>query len=163
MDERLPNRRAFLTSASILAIGGLTGCASGGPESPGQRGSPQSTPSGTNQTTQSGQNQTQNQTQGGNVPKSAIATSNHRVITVDEEVVGEVAITNEADRTTEDFRVGMDWLDQQGNYLGTSDIVGSLMDPGETWVARRWAWLELENPEQVASTRRSSRWTRGRR
>lgn len=150
-DKQYCDRRSLLASASIFTLGGLAGCFSGAePENAAQQGSPNTTDQQTPTQTQS-----QNQSQGGNVPKSALTTSNTRVLTVDGDVVGEVAITNEGNARTDSYRVGMDWLDEQGNYLATSDIDGVFHESGETWVARKWAWLELENPEQVASVEAS--------
>lgn len=57
----------------------------------------------------------------------------------------------EGDTQTESFRIGVDWLNDKGEYMATSDIYGLFLDPGEQWIARTPAWLDVENPENIGS------------
>lgn len=84
-----------------------------------------------------------------------LSLSNPRVMTIDagfgEELVGEVTITNESDSLITDFQIGMDWINKSGAYMATTDLYGGFLAPGETWIARTYAWLDVENTSQIGS------------
>jgi hypothetical protein len=75
------------------------------------------------------------------------------LVTVDrgysEEVGGEVTITNEGNAPTGRFTVGLDWIDDNGEYMATTDIYGRALTGGESWSARALAYLDVEEPRNI--------------
>lgn len=72
-----------------------------------------------------------------------------------EDLVGEVAITNEGTIPTAGYTVGLDWLDENDEYIATTDVNGMLLEPDETWEARRFAWLDVDDTEKIESVEAS--------
>lgn len=84
---------------------------------------------------------------------SELAIESAELITIetsfDERVGGEVTVTNTGDAMAQNFQIGVDWLDADGEYIATTDVYGRVLDAGETWVARAEAWLDVEEPERI--------------
>ncbi|PSP92702.1 hypothetical protein BRC91_12735 [Halobacteriales archaeon QS_4_62_28] len=88
-------------------------------------------------------------------PFTDLVLSSPELITIDksydDEVGGEVEITNEGDTRTASFTVGLDWINKDGEYMATTDLHGIALKPSETWIARNVAWLDVENPNDIGS------------
>ena len=154
------DRRSVISGVSAVVLGGLAGC-SGGTESTGDSGGNDGGDGGDGrQTPDSVATETEMGTERPTetaTPASSIdlAVSDATVTTMEtavgEDIVGEATVTNNGDTQTDSFVLGLDWLDESGEYIATTDVYGIFLNAGQTWLARSPAWLDVDKPERIES------------
>lgn len=167
-DDPLYVRRRFLASASVLAFGSLAGCSSDEPDgegTPRNQDTPAdgSSPADTAEPTPTDSEEpTATETEEPTPSESAkpsLSIGTTALTTVNtgysERVIGEVTITNDGGAQIDGFMIAIDWLDDSDEFIASTDLYGRFLDAGETWVARSPAWLDVENPEQIAAVEAS--------
>jgi len=163
-----PDRRTFLATVSSVTLAGVAGCSGDSDEDlSGDGDTPTDTPESTDTPTEEPtdtptETKTNTPTETDTPtetptpePVTDLVLSSPKLITIEksyeDEVGGEVAITNEGDTRTATFTVGLDWINEDGDYMATTDLSGIALEAGETWIARSVAWLDVENPNDIGS------------
>lgn len=159
-------RRRYLALSGAL-FAGIAGCSEDSDElddpgdTPSFDGENGDTPRDTEEPTQSGGSTPTDSPLSTNTPTETPTLESYSEITIesaelltiersyDDEVGAEVVITNGGDVIAPNFKIGVDWLDADDEYIATSDIYGEVLEAGETWIARTEAWLDVEEPERI--------------
>lgn len=159
------SRRSLLTSGSALVVGGLAGWTSGNggseqrerhgacPTGRAAGGEGTGGTAGTATDTEPTNGTEQGTPAGTAAADTGLAVGDARLVTVEtdvgEELVGEATVTNRGSARTDSFVLGLDWLDDAGEYVSTTDVYGVFLASGGTWIPRSPVWLDVETPEAV--------------
>jgi hypothetical protein len=160
-DNPYSSRRRFVATATALTLGGLAGCMSGEDGDAAASSGDQATETEVATDTPTDaptETPTETPTESETPtpePHTDLVLQNAQTLVIkqpySEDIGGQVEITNQGDIATSNFTVGLDWLDENDEYIATSDLYGYFLEPGETWVARTVAWLDVDDPEQIES------------